>query len=568
MVGVTSSSVEISMANGVAESRSRQVRSRRHPHRHIRSGNFLPIVTLVVCFVASRVGFWLAGVRFDLAPLAAGSEQVLAVRLLKHELFTSVWYLHSQPPLFNLYCGLILHLPSGLQRTGAWVSFMAVGLVLVIATFLLLVELRVSATLALIVTLFIVASPSTILYENWLFYAYPSAAALVLGGLFCARYLHTQKGAYGLGFVSCICGLALLDSLYQPVWVLAVLLLMAFIVRNRVRQLLTVAAIPVLLVTGWVVKDAFVFGTYSTSSWIGMNLADLTLVPAARSGQLDELVRENKLTPLALVGPWKPVSAYTPKFVPDHRTGVDALDDRLGNSRAANFNNIVYVRVSSLLLADDLRYIELEPGTYLHTAAIGAAVWLTPSDQYPFVYQNWLKIHPWVDGFDEVIGWQPDEAPAALTALDAVLGRAPAASQISYSTVLVYSVALIGAPVFLWFRRRSLGRTMIGIVVFLWGTITYAYATSSLLDIAENNRLRFELGTFPLVLAIVVFLWSIEPILSERQLSSRWWRRFGLSAPVSTNVSTASSGDVARSEFPGELVNGSPEDEGGSAFEP
>jgi hypothetical protein len=541
------------MTIGVAESRSRHVRSRTHPHRHISSGSFLPITTLVVCFAASRIGFWLAGVRFDLAPLTAGSEQVLAVSLLKHELFTSVWYLHSQPPLFNLYCGLILHLPGGLQRTGAWVSFMAVGLVLVIATYLLLVELRVSATLALIVALAMVASPSNILYENWLFYAYPSAAALVLGGLFCARYLHTGKWLYGLGFFSCICVLALLDSLYQPIWVLAVLLLMAFIVRDRVRQLLTVAAIPVLLVTGWVVKDAFMFGTYSTSSWIGMNLADLTLVPAARSGQLHELVREGKLTPLALVGPWKEVSAYTPKFVPDDRMGVDALDDRFDTSGAANFNNIVYVRVSSLLLADDLRYIELEPGNYVHYVAIGAAVWLTPSDQYPFVYQNWLKIHPWVDGFDKVIGWQPDEAPAATTALDAVLGRAPAASQISYSTVLVSAVALIGAPVFLWFRRRNLGRNMVGMVVFLWGTIAYAYATSSLLDIAENNRLRFELGPFPLVLAIVVVLWSIEPILPERLLDSRWWRWFGLSAPIPipTNASTTPLEAGDRSELPG-----------------
>jgi hypothetical protein len=63
----------------------------------------LPITVIVVSFAGSRVGFWLAGVRFDLTPLTSGSEQLLAVRLLKDQLFTSVWYLHSQPPLFNLY---------------------------------------------------------------------------------------------------------------------------------------------------------------------------------------------------------------------------------------------------------------------------------------------------------------------------------------------------------------------------------------------------------------------------------------------------------------------------------
>lgn len=529
------------MTIGTAAHRPRHARSHRQSSRRLSRGHVLPITVIVVSFAGSRVGFWLAGVRFDLTPLTSGSEQLLAVRLLKDQLFTSVWYLHSQPPLFNLYCGLILHLPDSLQKPVAWVSFMAIGLVLVIATYLLLVELRVSTTLALAVALVMVVSPSAILYENWLFYAYPSAATLAVAGLCGARYLHTQRWAYGLGFFSCVCGLALMDSIYQPIWVLAVLLLMAFVLRRRIRQLLIVAAIPILLVAGWVVKDALMFGTFTTSSWIGMNLANLTLVPAARSDQLRELVRQDKLTPLALVGPFKQVSAYAPKFVRPRHTGVAALDDRFGNPGWPNFNNIAYVRVSSLLLADDLRYIELEPRDYLHNTAIAADVWLTPADQYPFVFQNWQKIRPLVDGFDTVFGWQADRAPAEIIALDAVDGHAPAAGQISYSTVLVYAVALIGTPVFLWFRRRRLDRSTVGILSVFWGTIAYAYVTSSLIDIGENNRLRFELGPLPLVLAVVVCLWSIESNLSERQLTSRWWRWFGLSAPPPGDPLTADS---------------------------
>ncbi len=484
---------------------------------------------LVVCFAVSRAGFWLAGVRMDFTPLTLGSEQLLAVRLLKGQLLTSVWYLHSQPPLFNLYCGLLLHLPTAIQITVAWVSFMAIGLVLVIATYLLLIELRVSVTLALMVARVMMVSPSAVLYETWLFYAYPSAAALALAGLCCARYLRTQKWQYGLGFFSCVCGLALTDSLFEPIWVLAVVVLIAVIARHRLRQVATVAAIPVLLLAGWMVKDAVMFGTLTTSSWTGMNLADLTLVPAARSGQLRSLIREDRLTPLALVGPWKGVAAYVPKFVPVRHTGVAALDDRFGNHGQPNFNNIAYVRVSSLLLADDLRYIEREPADYLRHVAIGAEVWLTPTDQYPFVYQNWLRIRPLVDGFDTVVGGQSEQAPAATTAFGAIDGHAPPASHLSYSTVLVYAVALVGTPLFLWFRRRHLDRKTVGVLVLLWGTSVYAYATASLIDIAENNRLRFELGPYPLVLAIVVGLSSIEARLSDRRRESRWWRWFGLS---------------------------------------
>jgi hypothetical protein len=160
-----------------------------------------------------------------------------------------------------------------------------------------------------------------------------------------------------------------------------------------------------------------------------------------------------------------------------------------------------------------------------------------------------------VNGFDKVMAWQPDEAPAATTALNAVEGRAPAASHISYSTALAYAIAVIGTPILLWFRRRTLGRNMIGVAVFLWGTITYAYVTSTLLDVAENNRLRYELGPVPLVLALVVVLWSIEPAIAERHRASRWWRWFGLSAPLKAGASTTSE-DLEPPEFQAALVGG------------
>lgn len=134
-----------------------------------------------------------------------------------------------------------------------------------------------------------------------------------------------------------------------------------------------------------------------------------------------------------------------------------------------------------------------------------------------------------MDGFDTLIGWQGVEAPAATTAFGAIDGHAPPASHLSYSTVLVYTVAVVGTPLFLWFRRRRLDRNTVGVLVLLWGTTVYTYATASLIDIAENNRLRFELGPYPLVLAIVVVLSSIEARLSERQRGTRWWRWFGLS---------------------------------------
>jgi hypothetical protein len=490
-----------------------------------------PIAVIVGAFAASRVAFWLAGVRFDTTAVTSNSEQVLAVRLLQHHLVTSVWHLDDQPPLFNLYAGILLHLPHGAFRPVAWLSYMAIGLVLVLATYLLLLELRVAPVLALVVALVLIVDPAQILYENWFFYAYPSAALVTLSALLFARYVRTRSWGYGLGFFGAVSALALLDSSFQAVWVLAVVVLTVVVCRDRIRQVLAVAALPVLVFGGWVVKDYVMFGTVTTSSWVGMNLADVTLRPAAHDGQIAAMVHRGQLTPVALIGPWKDVAAYAPRYVAVPHTGVAALDDPYSNGTFSNFNNLVYVKVSSLLLHDDLRYIADDPGAYAHNVALGATVWLTPSDQYPFVYDNWTKIRPLADGFDLVLGWQAHPSPGATTAFGALDGRFPAPGQIAFSTVLVYAVGLLGAPLFLLLRRRRLDRASVGIVVLLWGTTAYAYAASSLLDLSENNRFRFEIGTVPLVLALVVVLWSVEPLLTGRQREGRWWRWLGLTGP-------------------------------------
>ena len=442
---------------------------------HPRDGRRLtPIAVIVVAFALSRALFWWAGVRFDTTPVTFGSEQVLAVRLLRDHLLTSVWHLDSQPPLFNLYSGVLLHLPHGAFRPVAWASFMAVGLVLVLATYLLLLEV----------------DPAPILYENWMFYAYPSAALVTLGALLFARYLRTRSWGYGFSFFCCVSALALLNSTFQAVWVVAVVVLTALVMRDRVRQVLAVAAVPVLVFAVWLVKDYAMFGTVTTSSWVGMNLANVTLKQAPPA-QIRSMVADHELTPLALVGPWKAVAAYSPRYVRQPHTGVAALDDRYGNARLANFNNLVYVTVSSKLLGDDLRYISHHPVTYADHVALGATIWLTPSDQYPFVYDNWEAIRPLVNPYDIL----------------------------------------------------KVDRATVGIMVLLWGTTTYAYVASSLLDVSENNRFRFEIGTAPLVLSVMVVLGSLEPLLSERQKQRWWWRWLGLTpAPEPPGVTAPRTG--------------------------
>ncbi len=71
-----------------------------------------PLVAVVAVFLLSRVGYYVAGVRFDASSLPWFWQYIDPV-LLKTDLGQSLWYLHSQPPAFNLFLGIVLNLFPG-----------------------------------------------------------------------------------------------------------------------------------------------------------------------------------------------------------------------------------------------------------------------------------------------------------------------------------------------------------------------------------------------------------------------------------------------------------------------
>src|SRR5579863_7316064 len=68
-----------------------------------------PYLWLLTIFACSRLGYFLAGIRFDARPLDR-SYQLIDRRLLATRLWESLYYLHVQPPGFNLYAGIVLKL--------------------------------------------------------------------------------------------------------------------------------------------------------------------------------------------------------------------------------------------------------------------------------------------------------------------------------------------------------------------------------------------------------------------------------------------------------------------------
>jgi hypothetical protein len=264
-----------------------------------------------------------------------------------------------------------------------------------------------------------------------------------------------------------------------------------------------VAVVPLLLVAIWTIKDAVMFGTATSSSWLGMNLTKTTL-SAAPLGQLATMRRDRNLSALTAVPAFSPVATYVPRFIKaPSPTGDAALDERTKSDGLPNYNNLVYVKVSAKYLHQDLRYIVARPGQYAVNVARGAELWAEPPDDYPFVLTLRDKIKGYAHAYDAVVLLQFHDDPlVGFTVL--AKHRGPSPLQIAWGSVAVFLVAVVGTPAFCWRRRAD--RALVATLGLMWGTAVYALTVTSLAELGENNRFRFELGPVPLLLAAAVLL--------------------------------------------------------------
>jgi hypothetical protein len=280
------------------------------------------VLGLVGVFAVSRLLYAVAGVRFHTTATLKALVQFIDVRLLQDDLWSSVWHLHTQPPMFNLFLGTVMHLP-GSEAAWFQILYLSMGVALTLTMFLLMRELGVPVTFAFVSTAAFIVVPVTVLYENFLFYTYPVAVLLLASGLFLVRYLRTRRPLYGLLLSGMLATLVLTRSSYHFVWLLVVAAGVLLLARPWSSRVLALSLIPIVVAAFWYGKNWVQFGTTSIGTFAGIDLAKLTLQQAPR-GEVEELVRRGDLSPQALIPPFSPPEAYPPL---PRRTGVPVLDE-------------------------------------------------------------------------------------------------------------------------------------------------------------------------------------------------------------------------------------------------
>ncbi len=333
-------------------------------------------LSLIGCFFLIQYLYAQKGVVFDFIPLA-WFWQYLDIDLLKHDLMRSLFYLHSQPPLFNLFLGVVLKAaPSNVFQVFQAI-FLVLGIVFTLGLYRFLVNFRVSPTLAVLFTLVFIATPQFVLYGNWLFYTFPAMVLLLLGLFFIKRYLdRSSKISAFIGFFL-LAMVSLTVSMFPLVWFLVNLLCVYLLVEKKEqKEIKKIALVPLILIVAVLLKNAVVFGSFNSSSWTGLNLNRMTLVSTAHKRAW---IAQGRLSPLTIMPGFQPIDKFPPGLMTQKPWGVPALDAPYKSSGEPNYNYIGYIALSRLYLRESLDVISWRPQDYLLSCAMAYNIFCLPS---------------------------------------------------------------------------------------------------------------------------------------------------------------------------------------------
>jgi hypothetical protein len=322
---------------------------------------------IVVVAVALAVVVLLAGDLGMPIERLVNQWQLLDIHALTDDPLGSVWYLHTQPPGYNLLVGLVAWSPFPLAGT-----LYALNALALLGTGLLLHDILrrwgTAPVAAGAVAAVAVLGPSLLSALYWGHYEILVAFLLVAAVAGAQRFFDDPRPRWLFSVVVAVTACGLLRSLFHPVWVLAAIVLL--IVLRPVPRRYAVAAlgIPAVLFGGWMLKNALLFDSATTSSWLGFNL-QRGVVASMTERDVREGVASGSVSSLALEYPWGTIDQYGQwaGTCRPHGHPVTRLPEKdpVNGLRIANFNHECYLPVYRQAQADALQLALDHPGRYL-----------------------------------------------------------------------------------------------------------------------------------------------------------------------------------------------------------
>lgn len=446
---------------------------------------------IAASFVSSRLLYAWLGVEFDASTLPR-YMQFIDVELLKTRLLESLWYYHANPPLLNLFAGVGLKLFGSRADVFFSVVFHLLGLLAAVAVYVLTLRLSGARVAAVLATALMVFSPSFVLYENWLMYSFPAAVMLTVSAWLLYRYVETRQTKWCAAFFSVLATLLLTRSLFHLAWMILIAVALFACLRERRKPVLFAALVPLLVVAAWYGKNYYYFGVFSSSTWMGLGLSNISTLVATQK-ELQPLVDDGRLTPFALISRYRETDKWFATQPP--ASGIPVLDQVRKSNGTYNFNNRQIVEINRYYTQDAVTLIRTYPFNYVYGLMLANRLFFSPSDMnLYFSEHNRSAAAPMQTWFTPLL--------YGVSTTTKVVDQPHFGLNTRWTLEVNTSKALIALwllvlPYGYWQARQGVLKgaaeaqpraIVLGFIVL---TAVYLYTVGTTLELAENYRYRF-----------------------------------------------------------------------------
>ena len=443
---------------------------------------------------------FLTGVDFNTSYLDYG-WQLVPWDVLSADPIKSVWYLHVQPPLWNLALGLPAWISPFSDARTLQTVMLFIGLMAVALTARLGEVLGLKRRSAIVVAVVATLHPEVLKGAFEPNYELAVTALLLAILVFAAGVLRARRASL-LWLAIGSTALVMTRSLYHPLFAVLILALIFWRMRQSFdrRTVVAVASIPLLFVGGWMAKNQVLFGTPNLSSWFGMNL-QRAVIPVLDREDLLAMHAAGQVSDVALIGPFEPFTYYEeimPSCEPSRSFRGLSEASRTTDPESPNFNYECFIPVFEQAGRDAWAVIREHPDAWwegrMWSLRTTIAVATSPSDS-----ESWA-----MRALDDAYSLLRLDYRGALSTLgwgSSFYGSFSVPADFSILLAVVYpALGLRGLYlVFLRIKRQRLtDRQVIEALAVL--SIAYTVLVGAVAELGEQSRFRTVLDPVATVL--------------------------------------------------------------------
>ena len=420
-------------------------------------------------------------------------QTLKAVDLQQH-LLTSIWTLHSQPPLLNLYGGIMMQIFGDSALSAMHYANIVLGAFISGLSYRVLHFTTRTVWIAVLGALLITLNPALLLFEAYPLYTVPSLFFIMLGVFYFAQYQQRHQARDLFAFILVVNLLVLTRSLYHPLILLPCIGLAVWLARGQRWRVLRTALLISLLGFGWATKNAVQYGFWGTSSWGGLNLWHIA-ADGYSAGRLHDFSLVKVIDPLVVeFGSFTYPSSYQ-GYGFDKTSDVESLNRN-------DYNNINMPDIARVYQRSGIALIQYDPVHYLTNVARAYNTFTCPATSFKHNALNAPKIGGLVDFYENTLygvsAWQARGIE--------LLGTSGGCSVLYAGLPLsLLAFGLLGLVVagLSWRRWRQFFRQE-PVLLLIVAIIFYTTVVGSSLDIGENDRFKFLIEPLWWILLLVL----------------------------------------------------------------